>query len=79
MTRLLGSLSTLRSAGYPSPTQDSLPAVDQTLPGRIADLPGRIERFLSWLHLFLLSQTFVAQLTAVENGGAVGLCSLNEF
>jgi len=70
MTRLLGSLSTLRSAGYPSPTQDSLPAVDQTLPGRIADLPGRIERFLSWLHLFLLSQTFVAQLTAVENGGA---------
>src|SRR5262249_12736341 len=28
---LSGSLSTLRSAGYPRPTQDSLPAVGQTL------------------------------------------------
>jgi hypothetical protein len=58
ITRLFGSLSTLRSKGYPKTTQDSLPAVDQTLPGRSGYLPGRDERFPSCaLHLFLLSQT----------------------
>ena len=41
---LLDSLSTLRSAGYPSATQDSLPAAGQALPGEISSL-GSNERF----------------------------------
>ena len=36
ITRLRHSLSTLRSVGYPSTTQDSLPAVGQTLPDGLA-------------------------------------------
>ncbi|MCA9023048.1 MAG: hypothetical protein KDA74_23025 [Planctomycetaceae bacterium] len=35
---LLDSLSTLRSAGYPNATQDSLPAATQALPGEIVSL-----------------------------------------
>jgi hypothetical protein len=41
---LLESLSTLRSAGYPNTTQDSLPAAGQALPGEINSL-GSDDRF----------------------------------
>jgi len=44
ITWLLDSLSTLRNAGYPNTTQDSLPAAGQALPGEI-DSPGSGERF----------------------------------
>ncbi len=39
------SLSTLRSAGYPGTTQDSLPAAGQSLPGGAGYPQGPIERF----------------------------------
>ena len=41
------SLSTLRSAGYPDTTQDSLPAAGQALPGGTCTHKGSYERFLS--------------------------------
>jgi hypothetical protein len=70
ITRLFGLLSTLRSKGYPKTTQDSLPAVDQTLPGRIGCLPGRDERFPRLCFTSLSPfPNFVAQLRVVENGG----------
>jgi hypothetical protein len=45
ITRLRHWLSTLRSAGYPYTTQDSLPAVGQTLPDGLDYPQGSIERF----------------------------------
>ena len=42
---LTHSLSTLRRPGYPSTTQDSLPAGDQPLPGRIPTCQVRFRRF----------------------------------
>jgi hypothetical protein len=65
ITRLFGSLSTLRSKGYPKTTQDSLPVVRPTLPDRVGCLLGRDERFSELCPL----PNFVAQLRAVENGG----------
>src|SRR5262249_58223133 len=49
---LSGSLSTLRSAGYPRPTQDSLPAVGQTLLDGLVTrrVPMRGFRVLSTSH-----------------------------
>ena len=41
---LLDLLSTLRDAGYPNTTQDSLPATGQALPGEVNSL-GSDERF----------------------------------
>ena len=54
---LSDSLSTLRSAGYPRPTQDSLPAVGQTLVDGLCTrkVPLKSFRVVS-LHLILLSQ-----------------------
>ena len=46
MARPAHSLSTLRSAGYPNTTQDSLPAAGQALPDGIGYPQGPIERFL---------------------------------
>lgn len=45
IARLSDSLSTLRSAGYPDATQDSLPAAGHALPGGI--LPTRSQRKVS--------------------------------
>jgi len=52
ITRLRHWLSTLRSAGYPYTTQDSLPAVGQTLPDGLDYPQGSIERFqaVSYIH-----------------------------
>src|SRR5262249_9102574 len=47
------TLSTLRPAGHPAGTQDSLPAVGQTLPGGLPGPLGSSERFLRcFLHRF---------------------------
>ena len=46
---LSNSLSTLRGAGCPYPTQDSLPAAGQALPGGTFTRKGSAERFLSQL------------------------------
>ena len=46
---LPNSLSTLRSAGYPYTTQDSLPAAGQALPDGTFTRRGSDERFLSQL------------------------------
>jgi hypothetical protein len=43
------TLSTLRPAGHPARTQDSLPAVGQTLPGGLSVPLGSSERFLRCL------------------------------
>ena len=51
ITRPSHSLSTLRSAGHPAATQDSLPAAGQALPGGIGYPQGSLERFQSSLHL----------------------------
>jgi hypothetical protein len=55
-------LSTLRSAGYPGTTQDSLPAASQALPDGLFTrrVPMKSFRF-AFLHLILLSQAFLAQ------------------
>lgn len=45
ITRLRHWLSTLRSAGYPYTTQDSLPAAGQALPDGLDYPQGSIERF----------------------------------
>jgi hypothetical protein len=45
ITRLRHWLSTLRRPGYPDTTQDSLPAVGQTLPDGLDYPQGSIERF----------------------------------
>jgi hypothetical protein len=54
---LLDWLSTLRSAGYPRPTQDSLPAAGQALPDGLSTrkIPLKGFRVVS-LHLIPLSQ-----------------------
>src|ERR1700757_394436 len=53
MGRLGHTLSTLRPGGYPARTQDSLPAVGQTLPGGLFVPLGSSERFLRcFLHRF---------------------------
>src|SRR3954464_9291662 len=59
MARPAHSLSTLRSAGYPSTTQDSLPAAGQALPGG-GWCPARSHRKVSAFHRFPLSQAFLA-------------------
>jgi len=51
VTWLPNSLSTLRAAGHPDTTQDSLPAAGQALPDRIFTRRGSKERFLSQLLL----------------------------
>jgi hypothetical protein len=58
---LSGSLPALRRAGYPAPTQDSLPAVGQTLLDGLS--PGGLRRKVSgcFLHPILLSQACLAQ------------------
>ena len=63
ITRLRHSLSTLRSAGYPNTTQDSLPAAGQALPDRLDYLKGPIERFQRMLSTSSHppSPSFVAQ------------------
>ena len=56
ITRLSDWLSTLRRAGCPATTQDSLPAAGQALPDGLYP-QGSIERFqMCFLHLILLSQ-----------------------
>src|SRR6516225_2650351 len=53
MGRLGHTLSTLRPVGHPARTQDSLPAVGQTLPGGLSVPLGSSERFLRcFLHRF---------------------------
>jgi len=50
ITRPWYSLSTLRSAGYPDTTQDSLPAAGLALPGGFGYPQGSIERFQIAIH-----------------------------
>jgi hypothetical protein len=52
ITRLRHWLSTLRRSGRPNTTQDSLPAVGQTLPDGLDYPQGSIERFqgVSYIH-----------------------------
>ena len=52
ITRLRHWLSTLRRPDHPDTTQDSLPAVGQTLPDGLAYPQGSIERFqaVSYIH-----------------------------
>jgi len=52
ITRLRHWLSTLRSAGYPYTTQDSLPVAGQALPDGLDYPQGSIERFqaVSYIH-----------------------------
>ena len=59
---LSDSLSTLRRAGYPATTQDSLPAAGQALPDGLSTrrVPTKGFRVAS-LHLILLSQACLAQ------------------
>jgi len=58
MAWLPNSLSTLRGAGHPYPTQDSLPAAGQALPDGIFTRRGSEERFQSQLLIdFPLSRT----------------------
>jgi hypothetical protein len=55
-------LSTLRSAGYPVTTQDSLPAAGQALPDGLSTRKVPMKGFkVTSLHLILLSQAFLAQ------------------
>lgn len=62
MTRPVHSLCTLRSAGYPSPTQHSVPAGDQPLPGRVMLPAGlRIGFTITLCHCFLRSRLGLAQ------------------
>jgi hypothetical protein len=64
---LSGSLSTLRRAGYPASTQDSLPAVGQTLLDGL--LPAGFLRKVSEvqsLHPFPLSQALLGAITSTE-------------
>src|SRR5262249_50036629 len=59
MGRLGHTLSTLRPVGRPARTQDSLPAVGQTLPGGLSVPLGPSERFLRCiLHRFPPSPGF---------------------
>src|SRR5262249_19391632 len=58
---LSGSLSTLRSAGYPRPTQDALPAVGQTRLDGLSTRRVPVRGFGVSLHLVLLSQACLAQ------------------
>jgi len=54
---LLDWLPTLRSAGHPRPTQDSLPAAGQTLPGGLSTRKITLKGFrVASLHLIPLSQ-----------------------
>ena len=54
---LSDSLSTLRSAGYPNPTQDSLPAAGQALPDGLSTRKTPLRGFRSASYIsFLLSQ-----------------------
>ncbi|OQB37614.1 MAG: hypothetical protein BWY09_01564 [Candidatus Hydrogenedentes bacterium ADurb.Bin179] len=52
IARLSDSLSTLRSAGCPDATQDSLPAAGHALPGGL--LPARSQRKVSYVNSTLL-------------------------
>jgi hypothetical protein len=75
IARLWHWLSTLRRMGHPITTQDSLPAVGQTLPDGLAYPQGSTERFSRCiLHLSLLSQAFMAQGQAlnIKFGGLAG-------
>src|SRR5512135_3314899 len=58
MTRPVHSLSTLRSAGCPDTTQDSLPAAGQLFRAGVGAPQGSIERFLRCG--ILLPQAFLA-------------------
>src|SRR5262245_2511795 len=49
-------LSTLRRAGYPHPTQDSLPAAGQALPDGLSTRRVPLKGFRALLHLIPLSQ-----------------------
>ena len=59
ITRLRHWLSTLRRPGCPDATQDSLPAVGQTLPDGLVYPQGSIERFhdVSYIHPPFLSSS----------------------
>lgn len=56
ITRPTHSLSTLRSAGHPYATQDSLPAGGWPLPGGVRYPLGPLGRFLTCLHAIPLPQ-----------------------
>ena len=64
---LSDSLSTLRRAGYPATTQDSLPAAGQALPDGLSTrrVPTKGFRAAS-LHLILLSQALLGAITSTE-------------
>jgi hypothetical protein len=70
-------LSTLRSAGYPRPTQDLLPAAGQTLPDGLSTPQDSDEKFqICFLHLILLSQAFLPQ--SHRPSSAIGPCFATE-
>ena len=62
---LSDSLSTLRRVGYPTTTQDSLPAAGQALPDGLATRRVPMKGFRSAsLHLILLSQASLGAITS---------------
>ncbi len=72
ITRLQHSLSTLRSAGYPTTAQDSLPAAGQALPGGTGYPQGLCERF-QVASTILLSRTSWRDEPFSVLGGPPGL------
>ena len=78
---LSGSLSTLRSAGYPRPTQDSLPAVGQTLLDGLVTrrVPMRGFRVLSTSHPPLPSLPGAIGSTERTRFGSAGLSVVEPF
>ena len=64
---LSDSLSTLRSAGYPDPTQDSLPAAGQALLDGLSTRRVPMKGFrVASLHLILLSQALLGAMSSTH-------------
>jgi len=64
---LSDSLSTLRRVGYPTTTQDSLPAAGQALPDGLSTRRVPMKGFRSaFLHLILLSQAWLGTITSTQ-------------
>jgi hypothetical protein len=66
------SLSTLRRVGYPTSTQDSLPAVGQTLLDGLSTRRVPMKGFrIASLHFILLSQALLGAITSTEVARAI--------